>query len=114
MKKSLLLLLVAFMSVGSLMAQDKIIDSDYCIFQDNAIVQYVDGKPTTISSAVTLKNGTTVNPDGSYINSKGKSARLKDGECLGMSGKKYKSEEALFAHLQKEKKKLLHKTKNRR
>ncbi len=109
MKKPLLLLLVAFMSVGSLMAQDKIIDSDYCTYQDNTIVQYVDGKPTTISAAVTLKNGVTVNPDGTYTNNKGKSGKLKDGECIGMSGKKYKSEEALFAHLQKEKKKLLSK-----
>jgi len=113
MKKPLLLLLVMFISVGSLMAQDKIVDSDYCIFQDNTVVQYVDGKPTTITSVVTLKNGTTVNPDGSFTSSKGKSATLKDGECLGMSGKKYKSEEALFIHLQKEKKKLLHKIKSR-
>ena len=113
MKKSLLLLLVTIVSIGSLKAQDKIVDSDYCIYQDNTIVQYVDGKPTTISSAVTLKNGTTVNPDGSFTTSKGKTSKLKDGECLGMSGKKYKSEEALFAHLQKEKKKLLNKIKSR-
>jgi len=111
MKKSLLLLLVAFMSVGSLMAQDKITDSDYCTFQDDTVVQYVDGKPTTISSAVTLKDGTSVSPDGSYTCSKGKFYKLKDGECLGASGKKYKSEEALFAHLQKAKKKLLSKMK---
>ncbi len=113
MKKPLLLLLVAFISIGSLMAQDNIVDSDYCIFQDNTVVQYVKGKPATITSAVILKNGTTVNPDGSFTNSKGRSATLKDGECLGMSGKKYKSEEALFAHLQKEKKKILNKIKSR-
>ena len=113
MKKSLLLLLVTFVSIGSLKAQDTIVDSDYCIFQDETVVQYVEGKPTTITAAVTLKNGTRVNPDGSYTTSKGKSSKLKDGECLGMSGKKYKSEEALFMHLQKEKKKLLNKIKSR-
>lgn len=112
MKKTLLLFLATFISVGSLMAQDNIVDSDYCIFQDNTVVQYVDGKPTIITSAVTLKNGTIVNPDGSFTTSKGKSGTLKDDECLGMSGKKYKSEEALFAYLQKEKKKLLQKIKN--
>jgi len=114
MKKPLLLLFVTIVSVGSLMAQDKIVDSDYCIFQDNTVVQYVDGKPTTITSAVTLKNGTTLNPNGSFTSSKGKSGTLNDGECFGMSGKKYKSEEALFVHLQKEKKKLLNKIKSRR
>ena len=110
MKKTILLL-ITFMTVGSIMAQDNITDSDYCIFQDDSVVQYVDGKPTPISAAVTLKDGTTVKSDGTYTNSKGKSAKLKDGECLGMSGKKYKSEEALFAYLQKEKKKLLSKMK---
>lgn len=108
MKKGLLLLVALIFSIGSITAQDKITDSDYVIFQDGDVVQYVDGKPSKITAAVTLKNGTTVAPDGSYT-SKGKSAKLQDGQCFGMSGKMYKSEEKLFAHLQKEKKKLLNK-----
>lgn len=111
MKKSILLVVVTLMSFGSLMAQDKITDSDYCVFQDNTVVQYIDGKPTTISAAVTLKDGSTVSADGMHTSSKGKTTQLKAGECVGMSGKKYKSEEALFVYLQKEKKKLLKKMK---
>lgn len=110
MKKGLLLLVALVFSLGSVMAQDKIVDSDYVIFQDGEVVQYVDGHPKTITATVTLKNGATVSPDGSFT-AKGKSGKLQDGQCFGMSGKMYKSEEKLFAHLQKEKKKLLSKMK---
>ncbi len=111
MKKSLLLLVALMFSVGTLMAQDKIVDSDYCIFQDGTVVQYTDGKPITIKAAVTLNNGTIVNPDGTYM-AGSKSASLSDGQCLGMSGKMYKSETHLYAAVQKKKKKLYRKIKN--
>jgi len=111
MKKSLLLLAVFVFSIGSLMAQDKIVDSDYCILQDGAVVQYVDGKPAPISAAITLNNGTKVNPDGTYM-AGNKSSKLTDGQCFGMSGKMYKSETHLYAAVQKKKKKLYKKIKN--
>ena len=63
--------------------------------------------PATIKEAVTLKDGSVVQTDGSYVCSKNKKFNLKEGECLGVSGKKYATEEKLFQKLQHEKKKLM-------
>ena len=110
MKKLLLLITVLFISTGSLVAQDdKLIDQDYVIMQDGEVVKYTEGQPATIKDAVTLKDGSVVQPDGNYVCGKNKEFSLKEGECLGMSGKKYASEDKLFQKLQSEKKKLLKK-----
>ncbi len=110
MKKLILLITVLFISTGALVAQDNtIVDQDYCIMQDGAVVKYTKGMPATITDAVTLKDGSVVQPDGSYVCSKNKNFQLKEGECLGMSGKKYASEEKLYQKLQHEKKKILKK-----
>ena len=110
MKKLILLITALFISTGTLLAQDdNLIDQDYVILQDNVVVMYTKGMPETITEAVTLKDGSVVNPDGSYTCSKNKSFKLKEGECLGMSGKKYATEEKLFQKLQHEKKKMLKK-----
>ena len=108
MKKLVLLVVALFLSTGALLAQD-IVDQDYCIMQDGEVVQYTKGKPAVITAAVTLKDGSVVQPDGSYVCSKNKPFQLKEGECLGMSGKKYASEEKLYQKVQAEKKKLLKK-----
>ena len=110
MKKLVLLITVLFISTGSIIAQDdKLIDQDYVIMQDGEVVKYTKGMPATIKDAVTLNDGAIVQPDGSYVCSKNKSFQLKEGECLGMSGKKYASEEKLYLKLQHEKKKLMKK-----
>jgi len=107
MKKLVLLVFALFLTTGALLAQDKLIDQDYVIMQDNQIVKYTKGMPKNITEAVTLKDGSVVQPDGSYVCSKNKNFQLKEGECLGMSGKKYASEDKLFQKLQHEKKKML-------
>ncbi|MBT8303815.1 MAG: hypothetical protein KJP09_05035 [Bacteroidia bacterium] len=110
MKKTLLLIVVLFISAGSIMAQE-IKDRDYCIMQDGQIVMYEKGMPKVIKEAVTLKNGTVISPDGSYTSKTGKNGKLAEGECFGMSGHKYKSESQLIQAQQRQKKKLLKKTK---
>lgn len=108
MKKLILLITVLFISTGALVAQDNtLVDQDYCIMQDGKVMQYTKGMPTTIADAVTLKDGSVVQPDGSYVCSKNKKFQLKEGELLGMSGKKYASEDKLFQKLQAQKKKML-------
>ena len=42
---------------------------------------------------MTLRNGTTVNPDGSVQLKNKKQLRLKDGECLDMDGNRYETRE---------------------
>jgi hypothetical protein len=107
MKKLVLLVFALFLVSGTVLAQDKLVDQDYVIMQDNQIVKYTKGMPENITEAVTLIDGSVVQPDGSYVCSKNKKFQLKEGECLGMSGKKYASEEKLFQKLQAQKKKMM-------
>jgi hypothetical protein len=109
MKKLVLLVFALFIAAGSVLAQDKLVDQDYVIMQDNQAVKYTKGMPENVTEAVTLKDGSVVQPDGSYVCSKNKNFQLKEGECLGMSGKKYASEDKLFQKLQAQKKKMLKK-----
>lgn len=103
MKNIFLVLFFAFLSVGSIYAQDKnkIEDTNYCILLDEKIFVQQDGEITQLSEAFTLKNGTVLQPDGSYQLSNNTKAKLKDGECLGFSGKFYESQEKLNAALLK-------------
>ena len=103
-------MVVLFVSAGSLMAQE-IKDRDYCIMQDGEVVMYEKGMPKVIKQSITLKNGTIVNADGSYASKTGKNGKLAEGECFGMSGHKYKNETQLIQAQQRQKKKLLKKTK---
>ncbi len=110
MKKVILLISILFIATGPLTAQDdKLVDQDYVIMQDGEVVKYTKGQPATIKEAVSLKDGSIVQPDGNYVCPKNKNFKLKEGECLGMSGKKYASEDKLFQKLQHEKKKMLKK-----
>lgn len=110
MKKIIVLVAALVISVGNLMAQDTTIaDQDYCIKQDGNVIMYTKGMPKVVIDVVTLNDGTIVNPDGTFTTFKGKQDALAEGECLGMSGKKYASEDKLFQKVQSEKKKLLKK-----
>jgi len=108
MKNILLLILFAFLSIGSLYSQDKnkIEDANYCILLDGKVFAQVDGKIIQLEEPKELNNGTIVNPDGSYMLSNKSEAQLKDGQCIGFSGKLYESQEKLNQSLLKQYKKL--------
>jgi hypothetical protein len=44
---------------------------------------------------MTLKNGTVIKPDGSYQLKNGKQLSLRNGQCMDMNGRKYRSEAML-------------------
>ena len=48
---------------------------------------------------IKLKNGTIVYPDGFMQRKNRERIQLKDGECLGMNGRKYKNERAFVNHV---------------
>lgn len=92
MKKLGLLVLTILFSSGVLMAQEKAVDSDYCILLNDKVYHYQKDGVTMLTEDLTLKNGTIVQPDGKLKLKNGKSAKLEDGECIGMSGKRYKDQ----------------------
>ena len=109
MKHIILVLVTLMISVTSAVAQEKFVDQDYCVLQDGEVLVYKDGMPSKLDKTLQLANGFYVKSDGSYTVNNGKIKQLKEGECLGMSGKLYASEEKLNVKLQMHKKKFLKK-----
>ena len=64
MKKLGLLVLTLFLSTGMLLAQDRAIDSDYCILLNEKVYHYQKDGVTVLTEDLTLNNGTIVKPDG--------------------------------------------------
>lgn len=97
--------LVFLMSIGTAMAQDKKpVDSDYVVLLNEKVYHSDANGVNLIKGTLKLNNGTVVKEDGTYMLD-GKTMKLKDGECLGMSGKKYKSQLDLAKKLKKKMKK---------
>lgn len=95
MKKLVLLAVTLFFASGVVLAQDIALDSDYCILLNEKVYHYQEEGVNLLKEDLTLKNGTIVNPDGTLVLKNGKQEKLKDGECIGMSGKKYKDQASL-------------------
>ncbi|MBU2938668.1 hypothetical protein KO494_03850 [Lacinutrix sp. C3R15] len=106
--KSLFLLIFVFLSSGNLLAQEqqKIEDANYCIFIDGKIFKQQNGEIARLETNFRLNNGTIIYPNGSYRLKNEDKFFLKEGECIGFSGKVYKSQEALNEVLYKKYKKL--------
>jgi len=99
---------VFLMSIGTAMAQDRqderLVDSDYVILLNDKVFHYTFDGVEELKGEIKLKNGTVIKDDGTYMVGD-KSMKLADGECLGMSGKKYKSQADLSKKLRKKMKK---------
>lgn len=104
MKKFILMSFVFLMSLSTAMAQEKqekqLEDSNYVILLNDKVFHYTFEGVKPLTGTLTLKNGTVVKEDGTYIVDD-KKMTLKDGECLGLSGKKYKSQMDLAKRLKK-------------
>lgn len=92
MKNLGLVVLALLFSSGVILAQERAVDSDYCILLNEKIYHYQKDGVTVLTKDLTLNNGTIVKPDGKLKLKNGKSAKLQDGECIGMSGKRYKDQ----------------------
>jgi len=102
MKKLVLIVFALFLGSASLMAQDakQLEDSDYVILLDSKVFHYTADGVTPLTSDLKLHDGTVVKADGTYVTDK-KSLKLKDGQCLAMSGKLYKDQATLNKKLLK-------------
>lgn len=54
---------------------------------DGKMMMVVDGKTVTMDKEMKTKNGAIVMVDGTIKSSNGKSVKLKNGDCMDMSGK---------------------------
>ena len=95
MKKLVLLVLTLFLTSGTLLAQDLAVDSNYCILFNEKLFHYDKDGVSLLSEDLSLKDGTIVKPDGTVVLKNGDTSKLKDGECIGMSGKKYRDQVTL-------------------
>ncbi|WP_299886511.1 DUF6799 domain-containing protein [uncultured Lacinutrix sp.] len=104
MKKFILMSFIFLLSIGTAMAQEKqdkqLEDSNYVILLDGKVFHYTFEGVKPLAEKLTLNNGTVVNKDGTYMVGD-KKMTLKDGECLGLSGKKYKNQMDLAKRLKK-------------
>lgn len=97
----MLVFMFLFIVAGTIMAQDQdrqqdreqIHQEEHFMLKDGQMMQFKEGEQAPLQNSFTLRNGTIVNPDGSYQLRNGRQLRLRDGECLAMDGKKYRSEE---------------------
>ncbi|RAJ12023.1 DUF6799 domain-containing protein [Olleya aquimaris] len=103
MKKLILIAFTLFLGANSVMAQEanKLEDANYVILLDSKVFHYTVDGVAPLQADLTLNNGTVVKTDGSYITKDGDTAKLKDGQCLGMSGTLYKDQETLTKKLVK-------------
>jgi hypothetical protein len=64
-------------------------DEGTCAFTmaDGKMMMVVDGKTVTMEKEMKTKNGDVVMLDGTVKSSNGKSIKMKNGDCIDMSGK---------------------------
>ena len=69
--------------------RDRIHQEDHLLYQDGKLYQYRNGERTQLQQQLQLKNGTVCNPDGTCQLKDRTQLRLRNGECLDMSGNRY-------------------------
>ena len=104
MKKSLLVSTFFLLFAGIINAQIKqenqktqekttSVKTEFLIMKNGKVCHSVNGKQIEMQNQMTMKNGTVVNPDGSFKYNDGKQVKLHNGECMDMNGKTYHSQE---------------------
>ncbi|SDM29303.1 hypothetical protein SAMN05421813_10931 [Daejeonella rubra] len=101
MKTKISILLIILLGAGSMLKaqqqdqiqkQDRIHQEEHLRFYDGKLYQYKDGVQSQVTEQVRLRNGTVVNPDGSYQLQNQERFQLRQGECLDMDGIRYRTQ----------------------
>jgi len=103
MKNIFLLLILMLFTSGSLFSQDKkeIVDANFCVSVDGKVFKHENGEIILLEKIIKLNNGTIVYPNGGYRLKNEDKFYLKEGECIGFSGKVYESQDKLNVILYK-------------
>ena len=68
------------------MQRDRIHQEDHIRLLDGKLYLYKQGTPGQVKEQMKLKNGTVLNPDGSYQLQNQQKYQLRNGECLDLDG----------------------------
>jgi hypothetical protein len=108
MKKLIFAIVFVVLGTTAIMAQDKdqvrVQDQDRLMLVDGDVLQIIDRDQIRLKDKTTLKDGTIINANGSYITRDRDRLRLKDGECLDSDGIKYRNEYQYRYKIQQENK----------
>ncbi|MEQ9404606.1 MAG: DUF6799 domain-containing protein [Cyclobacteriaceae bacterium] len=67
---------------------------EHFMYQDGQMLRIREGEQMQLREKMQLKNGITINPDGTYQLKNGKQKQFKAGECMGLDGKRFKNQNA--------------------
>ena len=110
MKKMILVSMSLILLTGTIVAQSQqeeqktqqnaVVEKEHLVMKEGKMMHNMDGKEMQMQNDMTLKNGTTVKPDGSYQLRNGKQLHLRNGQCMDMDGKKYRSHQMFQRKMQ--------------
>ncbi|MEO9644468.1 DUF6799 domain-containing protein [Ekhidna sp.] len=117
MKRVVILLVLVGLGISSTLAQNPVQDKDqkrkqlreHVMFQDGQMYQIRNGERIQLKSQLKLKNGMSINPDGTYRNKAGKMFQFKDGQCMDLDGKKYRNKNTYMNRMNRMDKKRMNK-----
>ena len=71
--------------------QSTTVNDEHLLMKDGKMYQNMNGKEMMMQNQMALYNGTVMHADGSYQLKNGKQRQLRNGHCMDMNGKKYRS-----------------------
>lgn len=78
-------------STGNANQQGFTVNDEHLIMKNGKMYHSLNGKEMMMENPMTLHNSTVMHPDGSYQLKNGKNRQLRNGHCMDMNGKKYRS-----------------------
>ncbi|MBI1780158.1 MAG: hypothetical protein HYR66_02140 [Sphingobacteriales bacterium] len=72
-------------------SQGTTVNDEHLIMKDGKMYHSMNGKEMMMESQMTLQDGTVIQANGSYQLKNCKQRQLRNGQCMGMNGKKYRS-----------------------
>lgn len=76
---------------GNANQQGSTVNDEHLIMKDGKMYHSMNGKEMMMDNQMALQNNTIMHSDGSYQLQNGKKRQLRNGQCMGMNGKKYRS-----------------------
>jgi opacity protein-like surface antigen len=67
------------------------VNDEHLIMKNGKMYHSLNGKEMIMENPMTLHNSTVMHSDGSYQLKNGKNRQLRNGHCMDMNGKKYRS-----------------------
>ncbi|RTL60056.1 MAG: hypothetical protein EKK37_04225 [Sphingobacteriales bacterium] len=78
-------------STGNTNEQGTTVNDEHLIMKDGKMYHSMNGKEMMMENQMTLQNGTVMQANGLYQLKNGKQHQLRNGQCMDMNGKKYRS-----------------------